>query len=245
MDETTFNQEKFGLAYPPNIENHYWTLARNCIIERQMKAANIAKSNILEIGCGRGIVVNWLRKKGYNCWGVELAHESPIDSVKEYVFAGQDASKLPSKLRRSFSTILLLDLIEHLPDTVTFLSEIVDSFPNTTHLIITVPARKELWSNYDEYYQHFRRYDMEMLQNTIEAINNCRILDLRYFFHLLYLPARLTLSLLQRRPVQTKAPPNMLRPIHYLLSKLLMLDYLLFPKEFYGTSIICCAEILG
>ena len=232
MDETTFNEEKFGLAYPPNIENHYWTLARNCIIERQMKAANIAKSNILEIGCGRGIVVNWLRKKGYKCWGVELAHESPIDSVKEYVFAGQDASKLPSKLRRSFSTILLLDLIEHLPDTVTFLSEIVDSFPNTTHLIIIVPARKELWSNYDEYYQHFRRYDMEMLQNTIEAINNCSILDLRYFFHLLYLLSRLTLSLFQKRPVEIKAPPKYVEAYTLFAIKALCFGLLVIAQKF-------------
>ena len=237
MDKTTFDQKEFDLAYPLGIENHYWTLARNHIIERQLKATNIAKPNILEIGCGRGIVVNYFRRRGYNCWGVELAQQNPIDGVREYVFAGQDANKLPLKLRQSFNTIFLLDVIEHLPDPVTFLSEILDSFPSATHLIITAPARQELWSNYDEYYQHFRRYDLEMLQNTIEAIN-CKILDLRYFFHLLYVPARLTLSLFQKRPVQMKAPPNALKSIHYLLSKICILDYWLLPKRIRGASII-------
>jgi SAM-dependent methyltransferase len=240
--KTAFNQEKFDLAYPPDIESHYWTLARNHIIERQLRATNVVTPKTLEIGCGKGVVVDWFRRKGYDCWGVELAPGSPIHSVEKYIFTGQDAFQLPSEIRCSFDIIFLLDLIEHLPDAVSFLSKVVDSFPNAAYLIITVPARQELWSQYDEYYQHFRRYTIETLENTIETTRRCKIKGMRYFFHVLYVPVSLAVSLFSR-PLEIKAPSNLSKPFHYLLSKLCIWDYFLMPHNWYGTSIICRVEI--
>ena len=59
-----FENDDFDLAYPPGIEYHYWNLARNHIIEHQLNAITSSGIRILEIGCGKGIVVDYLRRKG-------------------------------------------------------------------------------------------------------------------------------------------------------------------------------------
>jgi SAM-dependent methyltransferase len=239
---TEFEPEQFALCYPPGIENHYWTAARNQIVEHQLKAAGLEQPRILEIGCGKGVVIAFFRKKGYPCWGVELAKVAPIESVKDFVFAGISATDLPSAQRESFNTLFLLDVIEHLPDPVGFLSGLKAAFPNVSRMIVTVPARAELWSNYDTFYGHFRRYDLDSLRAVVEGIGGT-VLSLRYFFRILYLPARLTLALLHRRSVRINAPGNGMKVVHYLISRICFADFFLLRPRIRGTSIICTVQL--
>src|SRR2546427_1758068 len=167
---TEFALDQFDQVYPPGIENHYWTFARNQIVEHQLKALGLEQPRILEIGCGKGVVVAFFRKKGYPCWGVELAQVTPMESVKDFVHTGVSATDLPSDQRESFNVLFLLDVIEHLPDPVAFLFGLKAAFPNVSRLIITVPARTELWSNYDTFYGHYRRYDLDSLRAVVNGI---------------------------------------------------------------------------
>ena len=57
---------------------------------------------------------------------------------------GVDAWDLPLAERVRFDTILLLDVIEHIPDPAALLKRLSDGFPNLSHLIVTVPACQEL-----------------------------------------------------------------------------------------------------
>ena len=241
QSHTGFEPEQFALCYPPGIENHYWTAARNRIVEHQLKAAGLERPCILEIGCGKGVVVAFFRKKGYPCWGVELAKVAPIESVKDFVFTGISATELPAANRESFNILFLLDVIEHLPDPAAFLSGLKTAFPNVRRMIITVPARTELWSNYDSFYGHYRRYDLDSLRAVVQGIGGTAQ-SLRYFFRLLYLPARLTLALLHRRSVRINAPRNGMKAIHYLVSRICLADFFLVPAQIRGTSIICTAH---
>jgi cyclopropane fatty-acyl-phospholipid synthase-like methyltransferase len=236
-----FEPEEFALCYPPGIENHYWTAARNRIVEHQLRAAGLEQPCILEIGCGKGVVILHLRKKGYSCRGVELANVAPIESVKDFVYTGVSATELTAAEREPFNTLLLLDVIEHLPDPVGFLSTLKAAFPNVSRMIITVPARTELWSNYDRFYGHHRRYDLDSLREVIDAIGGTA-LCLQYFFRILYLPARLTLALRHRRPVRIRAPRSSMKAIHYLISQVCLADFFLLPRRIWGTSIICTVQ---
>jgi SAM-dependent methyltransferase len=239
---TQFEPEDFALCYPPGIENHYWTAARNHIIERQLKATELEQPRILEVGCGPGVVVAYLRERGYQCHGVELTGVVPRESVKDYVRTGIGASDIPRAERESFDTLLLLDVIEHLPDPSGFLSELKGAFPNASHVILTVPARQELWSNYDIFYRHYRRYDLEMLGAIIQGIGGT-VLDMKYFFHLLYLPARIVVSLFQHRQVKIRAPRNGMKHLHSVICRICIADYSWVPGRVYGTSIICAAKL--
>ena len=238
---TEFELEQFALCYPPGIENHYWTAARNRIVEHQLETAGLEQPRILEIGCGSGVVILHLRKKGYRCRGVELANVPPIESVKDFVLTGVSATELPAAERESFNILLLLDVIEHLPDPGAFLATLRAAFPNVSRAIITVPARTELWSNYDTFYGHYRRYDLETLRAVVQGVGGT-VLSLRYFFRLLYLPGRLTVALFHRRSVRIIAPRNCMKVVHYLISRMCFADFFLLPPGVWGTSIICTAQ---
>jgi hypothetical protein len=97
---------------------------------------------------------------------------------------------------------------------------------------------KEWWSNYDTFYGHYRRYDLEAVRAVVNGIGGT-VLRLRYFFRLLYLPARLSLALFHRRSVRIPAPGTAMKPIHYLISKICLADFFLLPPGVCGTSIIC------
>lgn len=116
--ETKFSNDQFASAYPDGIEDHWWSIARSQIVEDTVRTFAGSRASVLEIGCGRGLVVNSLRESGINCSGVELASVEPIDAVKEQVYAGIDATELPQTERQQYDTLLLLDVIEYIEEPV-------------------------------------------------------------------------------------------------------------------------------
>lgn len=220
---SSFSADQYADNYPPGIENSYWTLARNRFIADALKGARrdalwSGADPILEIGCGPGIVLQFLRERGYDAWGVELASPPLLQSIASYVHVGIDACDLDSAFRNGIAAILLLDVIEHIEQPGSFLAEVAASFPNCRIFILTVPARQEIWSNYDTYYGHHRRYDRASLARTLrQAGLEPRVV--RYFFRPLYLAALLlTLSRRPRRVV-LRSPRHLWA--HRLLGKAL------------------------
>jgi SAM-dependent methyltransferase len=236
LKSSEFNIEEFDLAYPVGIENHYWTLCRTRILLNILKKNTLLEKNILEIGCGKGVVVQALRNQDINCTGVELADVEPLKAVKNYVTSNQNAINLDKSFRDSISVVLLLDVIEHIEDAEAFLLSIKNAFINATHFVIMVPARKELWSNYDVFYRHYRRYSLTettKLGNDIklDLISHC------YFFHSLYLVGLVHLKLFGKRSIQVTAPTGMQKFIHIIISTLFFVEYLLIPGRLLGSSI--------
>jgi len=237
MAATAFSADKFALAYPPGIENHYWTKGRVSILMHTIKKNKLGQKKILEIGCGKGLVVEALRKFQINCWGADLADVDPIESVRLVVKTKCDATKLDKNFRDSIEVILLLDVIEHIPDTNNFLNELKRAFMNCSHFIITVPARKELWSNYDEFYGHFRRYDLSMT-SAIASTHDFKQLTNNYFFTSLYFAGLMSVKLTKRRNVGIKAPDGWMKKAHRLMAAFLYAEYLILPGSIPGSSII-------
>ena len=180
---TEFSGNQFALAYPDGIENHWWHLARNRIIASVIKAFAGSNASVLDVGCGQGIAVKYLRDEGIDCSGVEPGEVTPLIGIGDYVRVGIDAEGLPPSESARFDTILLLDVNEHVSEPVTFLQQLFVVFPNLSHVIITVPARRELWSNYDDFYGHYRRYTIEMLRDLSLELGVSHTWE-SYFFHL-------------------------------------------------------------
>ena len=189
---------------------------------------------VLDVGCGRGITVDFLRKAGIDCLGVELAEAQPLPGVRPFVFTSQDAFALPEDLRRRVTVVLLLDVVEHLPAPETFLADCVRHFPSLSRVILTVPARPELWSNYDEFYGHARRYDRDSLQALLRPTGTRRAAA-GYFFHALYPVLRAQLAVGSERPLAHSAPRW--RRLHRMAARLFDLEERLLPARWYGTSL--------
>lgn len=241
---TAFSDEQYDSNYPDGAEHHWWFLARSRIVASAIKAFAGPESSVLEVGCGRGIVVKSLREAGIDCSGVELAKARPIASAEKHVRVGMDAVELPGAERQRYDTLLLLDVIEHLSDPAAFLRNLAGAFPHVRHVVITVPARQELWSNYDEFYGHFRRYTPEMLE-TLSSQLGWSLDRKGYFFHLVYLPAWIMARLGISRETRLKPPRGLGRVIHRMISFATVLDHYLLPRGLPGTSVIGCFRLGG
>lgn len=192
---------------------------------------------MLEVGAGRGVVVKTLREQGFDCDGVELAPASPVPGVEKYFYSGIGAADLPAEQRECYQAILLLDVIEHIEQPLQFLQMLRDAFPNANKYVIAVPASQSLWSNHDEFYGHFRRYDLPMLTSLAQGLDG-KVQSNSYFFRLLYLPVWLQLKLGQPRNTKLATPLGFMAMIHGLIATLAKLDYYLLPDGVPGTSAI-------
>ena len=232
---TSFNEEQYDLAYPDGIEFHWWNRYRSGLIARLCRGAVPEDARLLEVGCGRGGEVRALRGNGFNARGVELAPVPPLPPVTEFVDSDQDATTLPEEQRVGVAAILLLDVIEHLPEPATFLGELQQVYPDLETVIVTVPARRELWSNYDEFYGHYRRYSLPMLGELADELGWSRVRS-GYFFQLLYLPMRIMSALKVERSTSIAAPAAGARWLHALVSAYHRLEEWLLPGALPGTS---------
>jgi len=243
QDATEFSGDQFALAYPDGIENHWWHLARNKIIAGVIKAFAGPTASVLDVGCGQGIAVKYLRAEGIDCTGVEPGEVKPLFPVEDHVRVGMEAGDLPPAERARYNTILLLDVIEHVSDPVIFLQQLFAVFPNLSHVIITVPARQELWSNYDDFYGHYRRYTIAMLKDLSVALRVSRTWA-SYFFRLAYPVGWIVANLAKERATKLSAPQSqMSKWANRFFAYVMVCDYWFLPRQVPGMSVIACFSL--
>jgi SAM-dependent methyltransferase len=218
---TTFQSAQYADTYPLGIERHWWTRARSEIVRRTVLSFPTAR--ILDVGCGPGLMVAHLRHHGLDCWGCELGAPEVRETARDFVWTNTDAGELSPDFRKSVGIILLLDVLEHLPDPVSFLSGLVGTYPTLHGVVVTVPARMELWTAWDDHYGHFLRYDRQQLAALYDK-SGVEIKTLRYFFQGLY-PALFLASRLNARQTSISAP-GVLWP-HAMLAKLFVFESML------------------
>jgi hypothetical protein len=207
--ETAFDSAQFESSFPPGIENDYWTIARNAFIADAIRLARAegawAGGPIMEVGCGSGLVTKALHDLGFPVRGVDLGKPEPIPGAETLLSLGIEAADLPLRQREAVELVLLPDVIEHLPEPAVFMAGLTQIFPRLMGLIVTVPARPELYSDYDRYYGHFRRYTPELVAAHFDAAGFAT-LSWSYAFRGLYLAARLMQTAGIRRQTTRQAP---------------------------------------
>lgn len=233
---TAFVQEQYDAIYPNGIEYHYWQKSRVDIIYNILKQNEILNLKYLEIGCGKGVVIQSLRQKKIDVYGVELANITALPTVEHYVSTGVSFADLDNETRQEYTGIFLFDVIEHIEYPETFISEIFDKYENVKHIVLTVPAMQNIWSNYDEFNGHFKRYELKDLLHLASMIN-CEIIDQGYFFHSLYPMAKLLLKYQSNRSLEIKAPKGAMRLLHKLVAFNFYWEYKLLSKSLAGSSL--------
>jgi SAM-dependent methyltransferase len=232
---TEFDREQYANIYPAGIESLYWHRARNRIVTRKLCARLSAGDVVLDLGCGAGILVAHLRSAGIECEGVDLGRPTTVvATAAPHLHLGCDAFSLPAAYRGRVSALLLMDVIEHLPDPPEFLGRCAKNFPNVRCIFLTVPARMEIWSNYDEYNGHFRRYTLESLR-ALAAPFGFKLDEAGYFFHSLYWAARVHGKLGKMRATTLRAPRA--RLLHGVIGRILDWEERLIPQTVPGASL--------
>jgi SAM-dependent methyltransferase len=233
--DTVFSDEQFSIMFPPGSGNHYWNLTKKRVVENVL--SKLAPAGILDVGAGVGIEVSYLKSRDFRVWGTELAKVPVPEDIRDVFFTGKNISELPADVRNQIDTILLLDVVEHIEDPRVLISEAARSLPNLRTIVITVPARQELWSNLDVFNNHFIRYDRPTLSRVMSEVGWKPVYS-GYYFHALYWPALLIAKLGLSRSVRLYGPKGLGVFIHRLIAAILYIDYLCISRFIVGSSIV-------
>ena len=236
---TAYSAQQYAKNYPEGIGEYFWNLARNHVIADTLRAAGLTDQPMLEVGCSTGVVLRYLRAQGMDCRGCELGLPPVSPEVADHAHVGIDACDLPEDLRNRIRVLLLCDVIEHVAEPQVFLERLRAAFPNAGHLLVTVPARPEIWSNYDDHFGHLRRYDRRLLDRELAAagwISSHR----HYFFHALYV-VMAVLNLLGIRRGVDLVPPSW-PGLHRLMAAMFRWEAKLLPGALAGSSLIALAR---
>ena len=154
-------------------DRHFWFHTRNRILSALV--AQIAHSfpdrcKVLEIGCGNGNVLRHLHQTcaGHMVVGMD-AFEEGLRLARHRNcprLVRGDATQHP--FRSQFDLVGLFDVLEHVRDDERLLEQIRGILRPGGVLLITVPARKSLWSYFDEASGHCRRYELDELRRKLD-----------------------------------------------------------------------------
>jgi SAM-dependent methyltransferase len=148
-------------------KEHFWFTQRRDLIYRILERAfgNVpqgrdAQSSLrgIDLGCGSGFTAVWLTERGIPTYGQDV-----YSGFSEYRKQGRGRGFLQGDITSvdpspEFDFVLLLDVIEHIPDDKDFVDHVGKMLKPGGRLLITVPAFSWLWSDVDELSGHRRRY---------------------------------------------------------------------------------------
>ena len=243
MSTTEFDHDQFDEAYPPGIERSWWSLARNQVITRAFARHVHQGKRVLEVGCGTGIVTSHLRSRGWDVIGADLGRPAAGVRDPEHVMLGTNALELPAEMRERFTVLGLFDVMEHLADAPAFLSSLLAAFPKAQQVVVTVPARQELWTSFDDHYGHFRRYDRAMLRNELSQAGLVAD-EVGYFFHGVH-PAISLNNMIRgrKRNIRFTAPaPGIASTMNAAIAAAFVAEAHILPASWPGSSIIAVAH---
>jgi len=95
-----------------------------------------AGKRVLDVGCADGSYVRFLRRRGYDAYGVDLLFDDAWRGEDEALFKTGDICRLPYK-DNAFDTVIAFEVLEHIKDVDKALSELYRVTKKT--VIISVP----------------------------------------------------------------------------------------------------------
>jgi SAM-dependent methyltransferase len=122
--------------------------------------AELAPSSVLDAGCAIGLLVEKLRERGVEAWGIDISEYAIAhveQRVQPYCFVGSIADELPAALPDHFDLVTCIEVVEHMRpgdsanaiarladvgDRILFSSSPTD-YGETTHVNVRQP---EVWS---------------------------------------------------------------------------------------------------
>lgn len=152
-------------------DNYWWHVAKRRLVVELLGRHFPAPGRLVEGGVGSARNLSEFRELGYEVSGldimpeaVEHARSRGLDDVRHHDL-GEPWPFPPSSVR----VVVLLDVLEHLADPVAVLGHIRTILEPGGGVIVTVPAYKWLYGDWDRSLGHFRRYTAAELREHATA----------------------------------------------------------------------------
>lgn len=134
---------------------------------------NFNCSKFLEIGCGSYPKIDL--KTGHFIDISEVSLKS-LSEFSDRCFVA-DLTALPFK-DLSFDCIFCFDVLEHIENDIKAVNQIVSILEDGGLFVLSVPLRPEFFNYYDEFFGHYRKYDIRDLFKLLRE-NNLKMI--RYY----------------------------------------------------------------
>lgn len=164
-----FKPEYFAKLAQLEAKN-FWFQARNKLILWTLRTYIPKAHTFLEVGCGTGFVLSGIAKanpgmvlSGSEIFLSGLSHA--IERVPTACFMQMDARRIP--FLDEFDAIGAFDVLEHIEEDKTVLSQLYNALKPGGILLLTVPQHPWLWSTSDECACHVRRYTARELHTKM------------------------------------------------------------------------------
>lgn len=187
-DQNVFNRyyERFNI-YSENedIKLNDWVEFLHKEIQKLFIHKISMEANILDVGCGGGEFLNFLKSKGYNnLYGLDPSKES-IDRLKKSGINGMQGNifdRIPNKMYNKFDLVISMAVIEHIYDLNLYVEQLKKYMKKDGYLLIYAPA-VEGFSQYiyplanyfnHEHINYFSRISLENLfgNHQLKSLNN-------------------------------------------------------------------------
>jgi len=152
-------------------EKNWWFCSRNKLIIWALRHYFPRSKNFLEVGCGTGFILAGIQRAfpGLSLSGGELfakglataAHRLPYASLFQ-----MDSRRIP--FEEEFDVVGAFDMLEHIQDDQAALFEIFKAVKRGGGILLTVPQHPFLWSEWDQWSFHKRRYTRGEIIRKVE-----------------------------------------------------------------------------
>lgn len=235
MPTEAYDAAHYLRVFPAGYAAHFWHRARLRVVLAAL--AKIDAAAVLDVGCGPGQYVKALREAGYDAFGCDPGEVTVNADLAACVFPRTDIGAIDPSILARVEVVLLLDVVEHLADPAALLARVRRMVPRLKAVIVTVPARPELWSDLDRRAGHHRRFRLDDL-SALLVDSGFIVTEMTYLFRLLYPAAWLAARSTRSRVISSPAYPR----IHRMVGQVLAAEGAFLPKRLPGTSALCIAQ---
>lgn len=157
-----------------SLSDRLYRFARSLALRKKHRLVALYKpqGRLLDVGCGTGSFLGYMKGRGYDVAGVEPSQKAR--AIAEQASPGRTFSTMAEVDRRSpFEVVTLWHVLEHLPDLPSAFREFNSLLRSGGELFIAVPDRTSwdrshygaLWAALDvpRHLSHFRPKDIETL----------------------------------------------------------------------------------
>jgi len=180
-------------------ESHYWHLYRREVVLDLLRSAGAGPgARAIELGCGTGMVATYLNESGMRVDYADV-HAEALAAARRRAERALGARAEGLRFVRldvvrqfpngvDYDAVLLLDVLEHLPDAHAALRSVRAHVRAGAALVVTVPAFPFLWSPWDDIERHERRYTRATLTELVQT-SGFRVERMTHLFFPLFFAA--------------------------------------------------------
>lgn len=150
---------------------HPWFHARAALALSVLEEHGVRPpASVLEVGCGWGINLQALENAGYQAAGLDISRQvlDVLDGPGRLLIEADLNAEPPADVK-PYDALFALDVIEHLDDDRCGVRRLAGLLRPGGLAVVSVPARPDLFSDFDRIQGHRRRYVPETLREAFDG----------------------------------------------------------------------------